>query len=540
MIEAGTWDVVVVGAGSAGCVIAARLTEDPNCRVLLLEGGGSDRSSLCTVPGMVSIVHTVPQIKKRFDWGYKTAPRPRTLDRKIPYLRGKVLGGSSAINGMVFVRGNRANYDSWAEEGCLGWSYDEVLPYFKKLEDFEAGESQYRGAGGPIKVSRPADISPLSEAFLHACVGTTGTEIIDDYNAESQEGAALWQLSCGDGRRYSSSEGYLHPNLSRPNLDLETRALVHRVRIEGGRAVGIEYSVGGDVKLARADGEVVLAAGSMGSPAILLRSGVGPGDQLRTLDVKTHAELPVGQNLQDHLFFPLTFLTPRGGHRGTAFHFFGGMLKEKLFGGTWFGRSVFESVAFLKLNPSAPIPDFQLHTLPWAYPSPNQDNSEVRPNVDTRAAFTLLPTLIYPESRGELRLTSPDPEAAPHIDPNYLASDRDTETLLRGIELTREIMGHEAIAGEVTAELHPGANEFKGASLRKELPNRICTVYHPVGTCRMGTDERAVVDPQLRVLGIEKLRVADASIFPNITGGNTNAPSLMIGEKAADLLKARG
>ena len=537
MIEAGTWDYVVIGAGSAGCVIAARLSEDPNCRVLLLEGGGTDRTSLCMVPGMVSIIHTVPQVKKKFDWGYKTVPRPRTLDRKIPYLRGKVLGGSSAINGMVFVRGNRANYDSWSEEGCTGWGYDELLPYFKKLEDFEAGASEYRGEGGPIKVSRPTDISPLSEAFLHACSGATGAPIIDDYNGESQEGAALWQLSCAEGRRYSSSEGYLHPNLSRNNLDLEIGALVHRVRIEGGKAVGVEYSVGKELKFARAEGEVVLSAGAVGSPAILLRSGVGPAEQLKEIGVHSHADLPVGQNLQDHLFFPLTFLAPRGGHRGTARHFFGGMLKEKLFGGTWFGRSVFESVAFLKLNSESPIPDFQLHTLPWAYPAPNQDNSEVRPDVDTRPAFTLLPTLIYPESRGELRIRSTDPAEAPHIDPNYLAAERDSETLLRGIELTREIMAHQAISSEITAELHPGAEAFKGESLKKELPNRICTVYHPVGTCRMGSDERAVVDPQLRVLGIENLRVADAAIFPNITGGNTNAPCLMIGEKASAMIR---
>ena len=537
METVGSFDVIVVGAGSAGCVIAARLTENPDRKVLLLEGGGSDRSDLCRVPGMVSIIHTVPQVKKKYDWGYKTTPRAATLDRKIPYMRGKVLGGSSAINGMVFVRGNRANFDDWAAAGCPGWSFNDVLPHFKRLESFEGGANALRGEDGPIKVSRPTGISPVSEAFIHAAAGTCGVDIFDDYNGESQEGAGLWQLSCREGVRYSSSEGYLHPNMSRPNLTVTTGALVHRVRVEGGRAVGVEYSVGGKLHFAQADTEVVLSAGAIGSPAILMRSGIGPADNLSKLDIPVQAALPVGQNLHDHLFFPLTFVAPRGGHKGTAFHFFGGMLQEKLFGGTWFGRSVFESVAFVNLNQGSPIPDMQLHTLPWAYPSPNQDTSnEQRPNVDTRAAFTLLPTLIYPESRGEVTLTSADPSAHPQIDPHYLEAGADVETLLKGIALTREIMAHPDIAGEVTEELHPGVKAFSGEALRRELPNRICTVYHPVGTCRMGSDERAVVDPSLRVRGVEGLRVADASIMPSITGGNTNAPCLMIGEKAAALI----
>ncbi|MDP6933647.1 MAG: GMC family oxidoreductase N-terminal domain-containing protein, partial [Myxococcota bacterium] len=451
-----SWDHVVVGAGSAGCVVAARLTEDPDCRVLLIEGGGSDRSDLCRVPGMVSIIHTVPQVKKKYDWGYKTAPRTETLDRRIPYLRGKVLGGSSAINGMVFVRGNRLDYDGWAQDGCPGWSHEQVLPYFRKLEDFELGESEYRGAGGPIKVSLPTDISPVSEAFLQACSSTCGIDIIEDYNGASQEGAALWQLSSRDGIRYSSSEGYLHPNLDRPNLEVRTGALVHRVRIEGGRATGVEFSIDGQVQIARAEREVVLCAGAVGTPAILMRSGVGPAEHLKELDIPVLADLPVGRNLHDHLFFPLTFLAPRGGHRGTAWHFFGGMIREKMTGGTWFGRSVFESVAFMKLDPASPSPDFQLHTLPWAYPSPNQDNSEERPSVDMRPAFTILPTLIAPESRGELRLLSADPDAAPHIDPHFLEAPRDSQVLLQGIELTRRIMAHGGIAEEITAELHPG------------------------------------------------------------------------------------
>lgn len=531
------WDYIIVGAGSAGCVLAARLTENPDAQVLLIEGGGTDRSDLCRVPGMVSIIHTVPQVKKKYDWGYKTAPKPLTLDRKIPYIRGKVLGGSSAINGMVFVRGHRTNYEDWAAQGCTGWGWDDVLPYFKRLEDYEGGASELRGAGGPIKVSKPTDISPVSEAWQHAVSSTCGVPIIDDYNGEQQEGAGLWQLSARDGIRYSSSEAYLHPHMDRDNLTVVTGGLVHKVIIQQGRATGVAYSVSGELTEAHASTGVILSAGSIGTPAILMRSGVGPAEHLASLDIDVNADLPVGQNLHDHIFFPLTFLTPRGGHKGTALHFFSGMIKEKIFGGTWFGRSVFESVAFVKLRSDAKVPDLQLHSLPWAYPSPNQDNTEVRPDVDKRPAFTILPTLIYPESRGELRLRSTDPDEAPHIDPNYLAEPRDVQTLIEGVGLTREIMADPAIAGEVTGELHPAEDAATEAQLRQELPHRICTVYHPVGTCRMGVDERAVVGPDLRVRGIDGLWVADASIFPTITGGNTNAPCLMIGERAADLIR---
>lgn len=531
------YDYIVVGAGSAGAVIAARLTEDPACRVLLLEGGGSDRTSICTVPGMVSIIHTVPQIKKKFDWGYKTTPNALTLDRKIPYVRGKVLGGSSAINGMVFVRGNRANFDAWEAEGCTGWGYGDVLPYFKRFEDFEGGASDWRGAGGPIKISRPTGISPVSEAFIQAASETTGTAVLDDYNAGSQEGVSLFQLTSRDGVRYSTAEGYLHPNRTRSNLTIVLGALVDKVVVEGGRAVGVSYSVGGEARIDHADSEVILSAGAVGSPAILLRSGIGPAADLQALGLTVHADLPVGQNLHDHLFFPLTFITPRGGHRGTALHFLSGMLRERVTGGTWFGRSVFEVVAFLRTHGSDGIPNLQLHTLPWAYPHPNQDNTEVRPTVDTRAAFTVQPTLIYPKSRGELRLRSLDPGDKLHIDPHYLEHPDDARTLLEGIALTREIMAHGAIAGEVKLELEPSLFDD---DLKRELPNRVATVYHPVGTCRMGSDDRAVVDPSLRVRGIEGLRVADASIMPSVTGGNTNAPCIMIGERAADLIRGVG
>jgi choline dehydrogenase len=528
------FDVIVVGAGSAGCVIAARLTEDPRCRVLLIEAGGSDRTVVCKVPGMMAILHTVPQVKARFDWGYKGPPDPGLNGRTLKHVRGRVLGGSSAINGTLFVRGHRANYDGWAADGCPGWSFDEVLPAFRKLEDFEDGANALRGAGGPIKVSRPTGISPVSEALRASIASVSGAPHNDDYNGAVQEGVGLVQLSSRDGLRYSTSEGYLHPNLGRPNLTLVSQAHVHRVLLEGSRAVGVRYEVGGQVVEARAAQEVVLCGGSIGTPLVLMRSGIGPAAHLAQHGIACVADLPVGQNLHDHLFFPLTFLAPRGGHRGTAAHFFGGMARELLFGGTWFGRSVFEVIAFLKTRAGEPVPNLQLHTMPWAYP-PNQD-TDGRPVVDSRPALTIQPTLIYPRSRGELTLTSSDPHAKPRIDPRYLSEPEDLEALREGTALTREIVREAAVAAEITGELEPGPGCVDAALLR-EIRQRASTVYHPVGTCRMGSDERAVVGPDLRVRGIDGLRVADASIIPTITGGNTNAPAIMIGERAAVMIR---
>lgn len=527
-------EYVVVGAGSAGCAVAARLAEQ-GATVTLVEAGRPDSSRFVRVPGMISVVHTVPQIKKRFDWGYYTVPQKHAADRRIPSTRGKVMGGSSSINGMLFVRGNRANYDSWAAEGCTGWSYADVLPAFKKMENWEDGADDLRGAGGPIEVTRQKDLTEASQAFSDALADTAKVDKIDDYNGPEQEGVSVFQESATDGIRYSSSRGYL---TGQPNLTVVTGATVARVVVESGRATGVELVTPRGRQVIRAAREVIVAAGVFGSPQILMLSGIGPAGQLREHGIDVAADLPVGQNLHDHLFVPMTFLMKSAVHRGTPLHFLSGMIAEATRGDSWFGRTVFEAVGFVRTPFADGIPDLQIHTLPWSYPVPNQD-APVRHKVDTRPALTVLPTLIYPKSRGEVRLASADPTDAPLIDPAYLSDPADTELLVEGIRLIREVMANPLVAGGVDGEFSPGPDFFDDAALRRELPNRIHSVYHPVGSCRMGVDERAVVDPELRVRGIDGLRVADASIMPSITGGNTNAPCYMIGERASDFILGR-
>ncbi|WP_067686495.1 GMC family oxidoreductase [Nocardia jejuensis] len=529
-------DYLVVGAGSSGAIVASRLAEH-GASVILLEAGRKDNTRLVSIPGSIAMVHTVPQLKKRLTWKQYSVPQQHADNRAIPMTRGKVLGGSSSVNGMLFVRGNRANYDSWAEEGCAGWSYADVLPAFRRLENWEDGASELRGAGGPIEVTRQRELTPIAQQWLGAASDTLGVPENADYNGESQEGVGVFQQSVRHGLRYSSSRGYL-TNRPNPNLLVRTGSHVTRVIIEKGRAVGVEVVEHGQRQILRAAKEVVVCAGVIASPQLLMLSGIGPAAHLRELGLPVHADLPVGQNLHDHLFVPLTFVTARAHHRSIPSHMGAALARELVRpGSTWFGRTLFELVGFAKTSFAQGVPDLQIHVLPWGYPSPNQDQDKLY-TVDRRAALTIFPTLIYPRSRGELRLGSADPLASPLIDPGYLTDPADIEFLLEGIRIVREIMAHRSIAPDITEELTPGPEYRDEAALRRELPTRVHSVYHPVGTCRMGIDERAVVDPELRVRGIEGLRVADASIMPSITGGNTNAPSYMIGEKAAELIIA--
>ncbi|NHC23835.1 FAD-binding protein [Nocardioides sp. IC4_145] len=531
-------DYVVVGSGSAGAAIAGRLAES-GASVIVLEAGKSDNQFLTKKPGMIGPMHAEPKIKRLNDWGYYSVPQKHILDRKMPVPRGKVLGGSSSVNGMVYVRGNRANYDSWAAEGCTGWDADSVNAAYKRMEDYEGGENAFRGVGGPIKVTRNKTPQEGSLQFLQATADTIGCKVLDDYNGESQEGVSRMQQNAADGLRYSASRGYIH-HLAPPTLDVQTQVLVTKVVIENGRATGVEVrDKDGSRRTVRAGKEVILAAGFVGSPQILMLSGIGHAQHLKDHGIGVVADLPVGDNLHDHMFHAMTFHATSSKMRGNAFFFAKGVAKEVVRpGSTFLANSVFEILAFLKTSQATDVPDLQLHLLPWSYVSPNQDEP-IRHEVSPLPALTVLTTLIYPRSRGTLRLASADPTAAPLIDPQYLAETADVDLLTEGSEMVREIMGAAAFGGAVKDEIHPGRN-LQGSELRQAILNRATSVYHGVGTCRMGVDELAVVTPDLKVRGVEGLRVADASIMPSITGGNTNAPAIMIGERGADLVLGRG
>ena len=529
-------DYVVVGSGSSGSAIAGRLAAS-GATVIVLEAGKSDEQLLVKKPGMVGPMHAVPQLKKIVDWGYYSVPQKHVLDRRMPVPRGKVVGGSSSVNGMVYVRGNRANFDSWAAEGNAGWDADSVNAAYKRMEDFEDGENAFRGAGGPIKITRSTLPQDASLQFVQATADALGCEILDDYNAESQEGVSRMQQNAAGGLRYSASRGYLH-HLAPPTLELQSQVLVKKVLIEHGRAVGVEVvDADGTQRTIRAGKEVILAAGFIGSAQLLMLSGVGHAEHLRDNGIAVLADLPVGDNLHDHMFHALTFHVTSSRNKGTAPYYARGLIKELVRPGTSFlANTVFEAVAFLKTSQAGDIPDLQLQVLPWAYVSPNQD-APIRHDVDKRPALTVLATLIYPRSRGTLRLASADPTASPLVDFQYLSDPADLEVLGEGSEMVREIFGSKAFHGAVKEEIHPGI-QLRGQELRDAILNRATSVYHGVGTCRMGVDELAVVGPDLKVRGVDGLRVCDASIMPSITGGNTNAPCIMIGEIGAQLVLA--
>ena len=531
-------EYVVVGGGSAGCAVAGRLAEAGHT-VVLLEAGGPDTSFMFRKPGMITMIHAEPKLKARFDWGYYHAPQKHLLGRRIPATRGKLMGGSSSVNGMIFVRGHRADFDSWADAGNKGWAYDDVLPTYKKLESWEGGESEYRGADGPVRVIENHDVTDAARDFVRAGEAALGVSSTPDYNGAEQSGMHVIQENTSAGVRYSSSRAYV-TDLPSSTLSVQTGATVAKVVVEGERATGVEVIEGGRRRTIRATKEVVVSAGAYGSPQILQLSGIGPADHLASLGIAVHADLPVGDNLHDHLFVPTTWEVDNSPHKGTATYFGRGILKETFRekGHTFMAHSVFETGGFVSTSLAADgLPDMQLLALPWSYPAPNQD-APIRMKADTRPSWSVFSTLIQPRSRGTLRLASADPLAPPIIDPNYLAEPDDLKVIVEGLEMIREIMNHPSIAAHVKGEYEPGP-AYTGQALADEVLNRATTVYHPVGSCKMGVDEDAVVAPDLRVRGIEGLRVADASIMPTIIRGNTNAPSIMIGEKCAELILNR-
>jgi choline dehydrogenase len=535
-------DYVVVGSGSSGAVVASRLAQS-GASVIMLEAGKSDNRGMhgyfTRKPGMVAPMHFEQRLEKPFDWGYKSTPQAGAGGREMLVTRGRVMGGSSSVNGMVYVRGNRANFDSWAAEGNAGWSADEVNAAYKRSEDFEDGENAYRGAGGPIKVTRNQSPQEGTLQFIQATADTLGVKILDDYNGAEQEGISRMQENVKDGVRYSSTRGYVH-DLAPRTLEVQTEVLATKIVIEGNRAVGVEVvdqGRGGARRTIRAGKEVIVSGGFINSPQLLMLSGIGPADHLRSLGIDCIADLPVGDNLHDHLFHPLSFHVTSVKMKSTPGYFVKGMAKNLMGKETFLNHSIFESVGFVRSSLATVAPDIQLHALPWSYPDPGAgDHGKQKP--DPRPALSVFSTLIYPKSRGTIRLASADPSVAPLIDYGYLAEPDDIKVLAEGTEMIRAIMAGAAFGGAVKEEVYPGADARSG-DMADAIRRRSVSVMHAVGTCRMGVDERAVVGPDLKVRGIEGLRVADASIMPSITGGNTNAPCYMIGELASDFILGR-
>lgn len=530
------YDFVIVGAGSAGCVLAHRLSEDPNAKVLLLEAGGAKTDPRVHTPGLVGTLW-----RSRFDWAFYTAPQAGLAGRKMHWPRGRVLGGTSAINYMIYMRGHRANYDHWRDLGNSGWGYDDVLPYFKRSEDNARGGDFYHGVGGPLHVNN-VDPNPITDLLVEATKEALHVHGNHDFNGAVQAGAGRFQATIRRGKRWSAAVAFLEPALHRPNLTVIADALVHRLVIENGRAVGVRYRDKKNKQLqeVRVEREVVLCGGAIGSPHLLQLSGIGRADDLRAQGIPVVHDLPgVGENLQDHLMLPITVVDRAQITRVVKpLDLLKWAAEHALKGTGPLASNVAESGAFLYSSAqreSAP-PDIQMHYLPVGSSQVSYDEKNFEPEGH---ALTAIPVLLYPKSRGVIRLASADPSQAPEIDPRYLTDedDADMRVLIDGTRMTQEILHAQALSHSVGRAMSPLAESSDEAVLRTEIKRRANTIFHPVGTCKMGHDRMAVVDAQLRVHGITGLRVADASIMPNIVGGNTNAPTIMIGERAADLMR---
>ncbi len=539
MPRAQRYDYIVVGAGSAGCVLANRLSADPERSVLLVEAGGRDRNPLFRLPLLMGrLFHS-----GLYNWRYHTEPVPSLGGRSLYWPRGKVLGGSSTINGMIYVRGNRHDYDRWAQMGLEGWSYDDVLPAFRRSEDHIEREDDYHGTGGELTVCRARSRNPLFDAFVEAG-GQAGHPLNDDFNGAEQEGFGRYDFTIRRGRRCSASLAFLRPVRRRRNLTVAADHAVRRVTIERGRATGIEVQQGGAVRTVHAKREVILCAGVVNSPQLLMLSGIGPADELARHGIDVVHERPgVGRNLQDHVDCVLSYAAtkPVTLYRDLR----ADRLLRAVVEGLLFGRGVattfpYEGGAFLKSREDLLAPDIQVHFMPALenaanlhFPSPFR-----RQPVEAKHGFSLRVGPLNPESRGTVSLRSADPADAPLIQPNYLQSEADRRTIVAGIRMVRAVVSQPAFDAYRGPELAPGPALQSDAELAAWLDANAMTTFHPVGTCRMGTDPMAVVDARLAVHGIARLRVADASVMPVIASGNTNAPAIMIGEKAAEFIRA--
>lgn len=526
------YDYVIVGGGSAGCVLANRLSANPAHQVCLLEAGPSDSNPFIRIPmGIIMVLRS-----KKLNWHFWTTPQPHCDNRKMYWPRGRTLGGSSSINAMCYVRGNAYDYDHWARLGNDGWSYQDVLPYFKKLEHCPSN-TDYYGSGGPINVDRPSYANPLMNVFIEAGQ-QAGYPILSDYNADTQEGVGYFYVSQKEGQRWSNAQAYLHPITKRKNLTVITQAHASKILFENKCAKGVHYRKNGVDHNVFAQKEVILTAGAIGSPQLLLLSGVGPRAEIEKHGIPLIHDLPgVGENLQDHLDIHITCLDKTH----TSFSFRPSSLWRHILS---VGRYLLQrrgeltsnytqAMGFTKSIPAQPAPDLQWHFAASMYTNCAR---QLKP-IFKKYGYVLMTCMLHPKSRGHIKLRSANPMDAPLIDPNYLDDESDLEAMVIGFKKARAILSQQAFAPYFLKEFEPGDSVQTDAQIRQYIRQKAETIYHPVGTCKMGKDSMAVVDPQqLKVYGLHNLRVIDASIMPTLPSGNTNAPTTMIAEKGADLI----
>ncbi len=517
-----SYDYVIVGAGSAGCVVANRLSADPSRSVLLLEAGKSDRHPYIRIPAAFS-----KMFKTSRDWNYATEPEPTLADRELYVPRGKVIGGSSSINAMMYIRGNPIDFDEWAEAGCVGWSYSEVLPYFKKAEHNERLNDEYHGQGGPLNVADHPTPNPLTDSFVQAC-DAVGIKPTDDFNGANQTGSGYFQVNQRDGRRWSAADAYLHPAKTRKNLTVVSNAKAHRINFTNETAESVDFTVRNRRHSVSATTEIVLCAGALGSPQLLMLSGIGPADELDKLGIEPIANLPVGVGLQDHPAVPIIYDCTRPISMDDVEHpkhllRYLTQRKGKL------RSNLSEAGAFLTTRPGASAPDLQFHFGPLHF----ADHGFTRYDGN---AFSFGPTLIDVASRGFVKLRSLDASIPLSINGNYLDQRSDIETLITGVRLGREIAAEKAFDTVRGIEVLPGSRIESDDELEDFIRRTAEMIYHPTSTCQMGTGEGSVVNPLLQVNGVDNLRVVDASIMPKIVRGNTNAATIMIAEKASDMM----